>query len=62
MLTGYKSWIGIGIWAVGAIIGEFFGGTSIAAFGPPLMDFGQLVFAGGMVSKAVRFMRARGIE
>ena len=62
MLTGYKTYIGIGIWAIGAVIVEFLGGTGIAAFGPPLMEFGKVIVAGGFVAKAARFMAANGTK
>ena len=57
MLEGYKSFIGVGVWAVGAVIVEFASGSSIAAFGPPLMEFGKVIFAGGMAAKFARFMK-----
>ena len=50
MLTGYKSWIGIGIWAIGAVIVEFLSGTPdaptlMAPYGRPAMWSGLHRFA-----------------
>ena len=57
MLEGYKSYIGVGVWAVGSVIVEFFSGTPFAAFGPPLMEFGKVIFAGGMAAKVSRYLK-----
>jgi len=62
MLTGYKSYIGLCVWAVGAVIMEFFSSTSMAGFGPPLMEVGKIIFGGGMVAKAVRFMKSQNVK
>ncbi len=62
MLIGYKTYIGIGIWAVGSVIVEFFGGTGLAALGPALMELGKIIVAGGFAAKATRLMAANGTK
>lgn len=59
MLTGYKTWIGIGVWVVGAVLVEFLG---IPDLGGKLMELGKLIAAGGFTAKVVRFMKAKDVE
>ena len=59
MLTGYKTYIGIGVWAVGAVCGEFFG---LPDLGVKLMELGKIIVAGGFAAKAARFMSANKVK
>ena len=52
MLTGYKTYIGIGLYTLGAMISGF--GYTEAGSG--LMEFGKIVAAGGFIAKINRAM------
>lgn len=59
MLTGWKTWIGIAVWAIGAVLVEFLGVSDI---GELLKELGQLIAAGGFTAKLARFMKSQKIK
>ncbi|MHA2163961.1 MAG: hypothetical protein ACXABF_16215 [Candidatus Thorarchaeota archaeon] len=53
MLTGYKTYIGIATWTVGAICSNWLG---LPEVGEHLIGIGKLIAGGGLVAKLNRIV------